>query len=173
MAATTQIAPVPVEVYLSNSYEPDAEYVDGVIEERPMGEFDHSSWQHAIEVWLAQHARNWGVRVRPELRVQVSPGNFRVPDVTILDRNLPLEQIITHPPVAVIEILSPEDTVTRMMTKLADYERMGIQTILVLDPNGKHFRYSHGALEPLPSAAFQLPGSACRFDLAEVEKLLD
>jgi hypothetical protein len=50
---------------------------------------------------------------------------------------------------------------------------MGIQTILILDPNGKHFRYSEGRLEPLTSSAFDLPGSASRFDLAEIEKLLD
>jgi Uma2 family endonuclease len=173
MATTAEATHVPVEVYLNSSYEPDAEYVDGVIEERPMGEFDHSSWQHAIELWFAQHGKKWGIRVRLELRIQVSGGNFRVPDVTVLDRSLPVEQVITHPPIAVFEILSPEDTVTRMMTKLGDYERMGIQTILVLDPNGKHFRYTAGALEPLPSLAFDLPGSACRFDLAEIEKLLD
>lgn len=173
MAATTQVTHVPVEVYLNSSYEPDAEYVNGAIEERPMGEFDHSSWQHAIELWFAQHAKEWGIRVRPELRIQVSSGNFRVPDVTVLDRSLTIEQVITYPPVAVFEILSPEDTLTRMMTKLADYERMGIKTILVLDPNGKHFRYTAGALEPLPSTAFDLPGSACRFDLTEIEKLLD
>jgi Uma2 family endonuclease len=173
MAATTRVTHVPIEVYLNSSYEPDAEYVGGAIEERPMGEFDHSSWQHAIELWFARHAKEWGIRVRPELRVQVSGGNFRVPDVTILDRNLPIEQVITHPPIAVFEILSPEDTVTRMLTKLADYERMGIRTILVLDPNGRHFRYSEEKLEPLPLAVFDLPGSACRFDLAEIEKLLD
>jgi Uma2 family endonuclease len=173
MATTARITHVPVEVYLNSSYEPDAEYVDGVIEARPMGEFDHSSWQHAIELWFSKQAKDWGIRVRPELRVQVSSGNFRVPDVTILDRNLPVEQIITHPPIAVFEILSPEDTVTRMMTKLAEYEQMGIQTILVLDPNGKHFRYSQGRLELLPAPIFDLPGSACRFDLAGIEKLLD
>jgi Uma2 family endonuclease len=173
MAATAQVTRVPVEVYLKSSYEPDAEYVDGVIEERPMGEWDHSSWQHAIEIWFERHAKEWGIRVRPELRVQVSAGNFRVPDVTILDRNLPIEQVITYPPIAVFEVLSPEDTVSRMMTKLGDYERMGIQTILILDPNGKHLRYREGRLEPLPSEAFELPGSICRFDLAEIEKLLD
>jgi Uma2 family endonuclease len=173
MAATAQVMHVPLEVYLASSFEPDAEYVNGVIEERPMGEFDHSSWQHAIELWFAQRAKEWGIRVRPELRIQVSRGNFRVPDVTVLDRNLAIEQVITHPPLAVFEVLSPEDTVTRMMTKLDDYERMGIQTILILDPNGKHFRYSEGRLEPLTSSAFDLPGSASRFDLAEIEKLLD
>jgi Uma2 family endonuclease len=173
MAATAQVSRVPVEVYLNSSYEPDAEYVDGVIEERQMGEYDHSSWQHAIELWFAQHAKEWGIRVRPELRVQVSPGNFRVPDVTILDRNRPVEQVITHPPIAVIEILSPEDTVTRMMTKLREYEEMGIPTILILDPNGRNYRFLSSRLEPLAAEPFDLPGSACRFDLAEIEKLLD
>ena len=174
MASSPQIAHVPVELYLRSSYEPDAEYVDGVIEERPMGQFDHSSWQHAIELWFARHAAEWGIRVRPELRIQVARTNFRVPDVTVLDRSLPVEQIITRPPIAVVEILSPEDSHARLMIKLADYERMGIRTILVLDPeNGDHRRYLGGRLEPLPSEAFELPGSVCRFDLSEIVRLLD
>src|ERR1700677_3252980 len=104
MSTTTRI---PVEVYLRSSYEPDAEYVDGEIEERPMGENDHSAWQDAISFWFRQHAKDWGVRVRPELRIQTSPTRFRVPDVTILDRAQAPEKIATHPPVAVFEVLSP------------------------------------------------------------------
>jgi hypothetical protein len=60
-----------------------------------------------------------------------------------------------------------------MMLKLRDYERMGIRTILVIDPNGDHYRFIEGRLEPLPQPAFDLPGSVCRFDLAEIVKLLD
>ena len=173
MGATTQIAPVPIEFYLSHSYEPDAEYVDGLIEERPMGEWNHANWQAAILEFFRSRRQDWNIRAAAELRVQVSAGNFRVPDITVTDRNLPIEQVITHPPIAVLEVLSQEDTVTRMMSKLNDYERMGIPTILVLDPNGKRFRYSEGKLEPLPATEFDLPGSTCRFDLAEIEKLLD
>jgi Uma2 family endonuclease len=172
MAASAETTRVPVEVYLSTSWEPDAEYVDGVIEERPIGQYDHSSWQHAIEIWFARHASEWGIRVRPESRVQVTPTHYRVPDVTVLDRSLPVEQIITHPPIAVVEILSPEDTLGRMMTKLGEYEQMGIQTILILNPNGDHYRY-RGGLQPLGETSFDLPGSICRFDLEEVKKLLD
>lgn len=171
--AASPVPYVPLEVYLRSSYEPDAEYVDGFIEERPMGQYDHSSWQHALELWFTQHAKEWGVRARPELRIRVGKTRYRVPDVTVLDRNKPVEQIITHPPIAVFEVLSPDDSVARMMTKLSDYERMGIQTILVLDPDGMHFRFRAGALEPLAETAFDLPGSKCRFDLEEIEKLLD
>jgi Uma2 family endonuclease len=173
MAAAAQVTPVPLEVYLKSSFEPDAEYVGGVIEERPMGEWNHADWQAAILEFFRSRRHEWNIRVAAELRVQVAPGNFRVPDVAITDRNRPVEQVITHPPIAVFEILSPEDTVARMMAKLGEYEEMGIQTILVLDPNGKNFRYSDGKLERLAKQAFDLPGSVCRFDLAEIEKLLD
>jgi len=74
----------------------------------------------------------------------------------------------------VIEILSPEDSLPRMLKKLREYEQMGIQTILILNPNGdEHYRFSAFGLTPLKETAFDLPGSACRFDLDEVKKLLD
>ena len=123
MATATR---VPVEVYLRSSYEPDAEYVDGEIEERPAGENDRSAWQDAICFWFRQHAREWKVRVRPGLRIQTGPTRFRVPGVTVLDRAQPLEQIVTHPPLAVFEILSPEDRMQRLLRKLEDYRIMGI-----------------------------------------------
>jgi hypothetical protein len=50
---------------------------------------------------------------------------------------------------------------------------MGIQTILILDPKGRNYRYLRGSLERLPADSFDLPGSACRFDLTEIKKLLD
>ncbi|HUA93134.1 MAG TPA: Uma2 family endonuclease [Terracidiphilus sp.] len=174
MAATVQTTHVPLEVYLSTSYEPDAEYVNGVIEERPTGEWSHADWQAAILEYFRTRRIEWKIRAAAELRVQVAKHSFRVPDVTVLDRNLPVEEIITHPPLAVFEILSPEDTVNRLLEKLADYEQMGIPTILVIDPkSGRHLHYRGGALEPLPPEPFDLAGSSCRFDLAGIQKLLD
>jgi Uma2 family endonuclease len=117
MATTAQ---VPVEVYLMSEYEPDAAYVDGHIEERPAGRYDHASWQHGIQMWFAQHAQEWNVRVRPELRVKTTRTNYRVPDVVVFDRDHPIEQILTRPPIAVFEVLSPEDRMSRMMLKLKE-----------------------------------------------------
>lgn len=171
MAAATTF--VPVEEYLRSSFEPDAEYVDGQIEERAVGENDHSAWQGAICAWFQQQAKAGQIRVRPEFRVQVAASRFLVPDVTLLDRNRAIEPIATHPPVAVFEILSPADTLRRVMTKCGMYETMGIQTVLVIDPDGPKYRYIAGRLEPLELRAFDLPGSAARFDLDEIEKLLD
>jgi Uma2 family endonuclease len=171
MAAATVF--VPVEEYLRSSYSPDAEYVDGQIEERIVGENDHSAWQDAICAWFRPQAKNTRIRVRPELRVQVESRCFLVPDVAILDRNLEIEPIATHPPVAVFEILSPGDSLQRVMKKCARYEKMGIRTILVLDPDGPAYRFLEGRLEPLEARAFDLDGSSARFDLDEIEKLVD
>jgi Uma2 family endonuclease len=168
MAATTQ---VPVEVYLRSCYEPAAEYVDGEIEERPMGEFDHAAWQAAVQRWFFLHDKEWNVNVLPELRVQVAATRFRVPDVTVLDFSQPAELIITHPPIAVFEILSPEDTVQRLKRKLDDYASMGITQIWVIDPqDGSFARYQDKQL--LRNETFAEPARGISFDMLEIAKLL-
>jgi Uma2 family endonuclease len=171
MAAATVF--VSVEEYLRSSFSPDAEYVEGQIVERVMGENDHSAWQAALCAWFQPQAVTGQIRVRPELRVQVASDSFLVPDVTLLDRNRPTEPIATYPPIAVFEILSPGDALQRVMKKCSRYEQMGIGTILVLDPDGPKYRYSKGILQPLEARAFDLPGCSARFDLDEIEKLVD
>jgi Uma2 family endonuclease len=167
MATATK---VPLEVYLrSSEYEPDAEYVDGVIEERPVGEFDHAAWQLAVLRYFLNHAE-WKVKAVPELRVQVSPTRFRVPDVTVLKQDAPKEQIITHPPLMAFEILSPEDTVTRMLIKLADYSGMGIEGIFVIDPATQaYYVYRHGNLDHV-GGTFTV--GRCQINFHEIEGLL-
>lgn len=140
---------VPLEVYLRSSFEPDAEYVDGEIQERPMGEYDHAAWQSALLLYFRQHNHDWNIRVQPELRVRVAESRFRVPDVTVLDRSQPFEQIVSHPPIAVFEVLSPEDIMSRVLVKLADYERMGVAGIFLIDPKGSRYRFQAGALSPI------------------------
>ncbi|HXP08694.1 MAG TPA: Uma2 family endonuclease [Acidobacteriaceae bacterium] len=169
MATATR---VPVEVYLRTSYEPDAEYVDGEIEERPVGENDHSAWQEAICFWFRQHAREWNVRVRPELRIQTGATRFRVPDVTVLDRAQPAEQIITHPPLAVFEILSSEDRMQRLLRKLEDYSVMGIPEIWVIDPqDATYYRYKERQL--MRSESFNYDARGILFPMSEIRNQLD
>jgi Uma2 family endonuclease len=170
MATTT--THVPVEVYLRSSYEPDAEYVDGEIERRPMGEWDHASWQQALLLWFSQHGKEWGVRVRPELRVQVATTRYRVPDVTVVDQGRPTEQIITHAPLAVFEVLSPEDRLQRLKRKLEDYRKMGIPEIWVIDPEDNSF-YRYEDLELRRKEAFAHAEKGIVFEMNELKNLLD
>ncbi len=167
--STTQVS---IKQYLRISeYEPDADYVDGEIEERPAGEDDHSSWQAAVTLWFAQRENIWNIRVRPELRVQTSATRFRIPDVSILDASIPREPIATHPPIAVFEILSPEDTIKRMMCKLGDYEQMGIPAIWVIEPEtGVCSRFEDGQL--VRRSEFSLPERRMAFAMAEIAALV-
>ena len=170
MAATTAL--VTVEDYLKKSAEPDCEYVAGVIEERPVGEYDHSTWQTILAAFFSGKAMEWGIKVRTELRVQVNADSFRVPDVTLLRRDAPREQIITHAPLAVFEILSPEDSMTRMLEKLAEYERMGIAAIWVIEPKRLlYYRYREGQLSL--GTIFDLPGTGFSVPFSEIASLAD
>lgn len=105
--ATTLIT---VEEYLRTSYEPDAEYVDGVIEERPMGEGKHSAWQMTIGAFFFMRSREWHIRVRPELRTQTGARRYRIPDLAIISPEAAEQPIATVAPLVAIEILSPERT---------------------------------------------------------------
>lgn len=166
------LAPVPVELYLHSSYEPDAEFVDGEVELRPMGEYDHAIWQFALQLYFGQHQGDWNVRVVPELRMQVSATRYRVPDVVVFDRAQPIEQVLTHPPVAVFEVLSPEDVMTRVLRKLGDYADMGVRNIFVIDPRTELFyRFSDGALSPLRERTESLAGSIAELDLDAISAL--
>jgi Uma2 family endonuclease len=163
---------IPVEEYLRMTSEPDCEYVAGVIEERPVGEYDHATWQTILAAFFTIRQKDWGIEARAELRVQVAPNRFRVPDVTVLSRTAPREQIITHAPLAVFEILSPEDTMSRMLAKLAEYERMGIGAIWVIEPTKQiYFRYQNGQLTP--GTIFELPGTSFAVPFSEIAALAE
>ena len=164
---------IPVEQYLRSDYEPDAEYVDGQIEQKPRGEYDHSTWQYAIQQWFAEHSKEWNIRVRCKLRVLVSPTRFRVPDVVVLEKSRPLKQILTHPPIAIFEFLSPKDTTSRLLVKLDDYERMGVANIFMLDlRHERAHRFLAGDLR-FSNTRLPLTGSAAEVDWQAIANLRD
>src|SRR5580704_5572361 len=108
MATSAQVA---IETYLKTSYHPDRDYVDGEIEERNLGEFDHAELQTALAAWFHLRRKEWNVYALTEQRVRTSASRVRIPDLCLVSRDLPVERVITQPPVVVIEILSPEDRV--------------------------------------------------------------
>src|SRR6266545_826464 len=112
---------VSVEEYLSTSYRPDREYIDGIVLERNLGESDHSSAAMAISDYLYTRRKQFGIRVYPEQRVQVRQTRFRVPDICVLLDRGPVGPIITPPPFICIEILSKDDTVESMQDRIDDY----------------------------------------------------
>ncbi len=120
--------------YLRTSYHPDRDFVDGEVQERNLGEFDHAEVQTFLASWFYQHRQEWQIHVLTEMRVRVSEQRVRIPDVCLVARGQLIEQVLTRPPLAVIEILSPEDRISRYNERLADYRQMGIPNVWVIDP---------------------------------------
>ena len=120
--------------YLRTSYRPDRDYVDGEVQERNFGEFDHGAVQMFLGNWFYLHRQEWQLHVIPELRIRVSATRVRIADVCLIARTQLIEQVPTKPPLAVIEILSPEDHISRYNERLSDYRNMGISNVWVIDP---------------------------------------
>ncbi|MCW5982296.1 MAG: Uma2 family endonuclease [Bryobacteraceae bacterium] len=125
---------VSIEEYLNTTYQPDCDYIDGVIEERNLGENDHAELQTATAAYLRSHQKEWGVYVVVEQRVQVSPTRFRIPDVCITLGGRPKEQVFRTPPFACIEVLSPDDRLARVRERVNDYLAFGVAYVWLLDP---------------------------------------
>jgi Uma2 family endonuclease len=153
-------------------FEPDAEFSDGVIEERPMGTIDHARWQAAISYWFRQHEKQWQVESLSEVRLTLRPGLHRIPDVTILDlRSGKAEgKTVTTRPIAVFEVFSPEESMKQLRIKFAEYDFAGIPHIWFVDPDkGVWQRYVDGVLTPTESF---IHDEVIDFDMSEINALV-
>jgi Uma2 family endonuclease len=127
---------ISIEEYLSECYEPDCDYVDGHLEERNLGERDHAWLQTLVVTYFMARRKQWDVMPMVELRVQVNAKRYRVPDVCVVLGHTD-EQILTKPPFICIEILSPEDRMSRVKKRLQDFIDMGVPYVWILDPQTK------------------------------------
>jgi len=152
---------VPVAEYLRTSYRPDCDYLEGVILERNVGEYDHSKVQTTVAGLLNARGKEWRIEACVELRVNVRPGRrYRVPDVVVLDESAPREQIIACPPVLCIEVLSPDDRMSEMDERISDYFELGVSCVWVLDPRRrKAFIYTRTA-SVQATEVITVPGTA-------------
>ena len=141
MAATSLVS---VAEYVSTSYSPDREYLDGVVVERNVGELAHSTVQRELTIFLGVRSKEFGIWVYPEQRVQVTPTRYRVPDLCVVAGPKPKEQIFTTPPFLCIEILSKDDRAGETQEKIDDYLAFGVPYVWVVDPERRR-AYIHTA----------------------------
>jgi Uma2 family endonuclease len=125
-----------VAEYLHASFDgPDCEYLDGEVVERNMEEKPHSKLQMELAFLLRGMAPNLGIQVLPEIRIPISSRRYRVADIAVWRAGDIGERIPTVRPFLVIEILSPEDRITRMQPKIQDYLSIGVECIWLVDPD--------------------------------------
>ena len=132
-----------------------------------MGEHDHAALQAGLILWFGQHQEEWNIEVLPEQRIQISPTRFRVPDICLVSLDQPVEQILTKPPLACIEILSPEDTLRRMQDRIDDYRKFGVTSIWILDPATQR-GYDCQSSGWLEATEFAVPNTPIRLVLSQI-----
>ncbi len=140
MATATQIT---IAEYLTASYRPDCDLIDGEVQERNVGKREHARVQALLAAWFGNHEREWSVMVLINPRIQVSPTRVRIPDL-VLTSLLPQPEVLVDPPLLIVEVLSPDDTYTNLNDRTRDYQRMGVETIWLIDPRARTARVCHG-----------------------------
>ena len=173
-AASALPALVTIEEYLSSSYEPDLEFVDGVLEEKNMGERDHGFLQAALSAWFYNHRAEWKIDVIAEYRTRTSKSRVRLPDVCVVWQGQKAERVRVTPPLLCIEILSPEDRPGRVMKRLDDFVAMGVESIWIIDPSDRSAAtYSRFGMKPVEGDRLEIVGTPIYLHVAEVFATLD
>jgi Uma2 family endonuclease len=122
---------IPVEEYLNTSYDPDVEYVDGVLVERNVGDWLHGLVQSNIIFALRRKYPD--IYAVPGLRGRVKETRYRLPDITVL-LSAPRTTVLLEASFVAIEILSEKDSMSRLIEKLKEYAGIGTPHIWVFDP---------------------------------------
>lgn len=124
---------VSLAEYLSTDYEPDCEYLDGVVEERNVGKRKHSKTQALLAAKLQAEIESGEFDVLIEQRVQLSASKIRIPSICVIAADNK-DEVIQTPPALWVEILSPEDRWGRVQAKIDDCLRFGVGALWIVDP---------------------------------------
>jgi len=130
MGVGTQVS---LAEYLSTTYEPDREYVDGELIERAMPDNSHSVAQTNLAGLFFILSRRHSVFPRVELRIRLGVSAYRIPDVALY-APAPTESVPTFPPLVAAEIVSPDDRISKAIEKLREYRAFGVPNIWLIDP---------------------------------------
>ena len=171
MSSTTLVS---LQEYLATSYRPDCDFVDGELQERNLGEFEHSLLQTAIAGCFWTKQKEWNVLPLVEQRLQVAATRFRVPDVMVLSAEQPRGPIITVPPLVLIEVLSKDDTLRSMRERVDDYLSFGVQHVWILDPATRRaYVCSQTAFQEPAHGELLVPNTPIRLVLSELFDQVD
>jgi Uma2 family endonuclease len=167
---------VSLKEYLNTTYEPDKEFVEGVLVERNVGTLPHSVLQNLVLLFLGQFHQSHRIQVCPDARLRIDEGRHRIPDILVLERPFRAGNVVTDVPVITVEIKSPDDTFDDIVNKCFEYEALGVRNILVMDPDySRAFLFEQSTLRHLqgPSVQLTLRSGVIDFPFAEMFAELD
>jgi Uma2 family endonuclease len=167
---------VSLDEYLNTSYEPDMEFVDGVLVERNVGTPLHGRLQLIVGSYFRQYRKSHRIVAFTETRLRVTARRHRIPDVLVAEMPYQGGKVITDVPVITVEIKSPDDTFDQIVDKCFEYESLGVRNIVVMDPDHRRaWMFEQSTLRALPgrSVDLHLHQSTIDFPFAEMFAELD
>jgi Uma2 family endonuclease len=141
----TPVRQITLEEFLAlPDTKPASEYIDGEIIQKPMPQGQHSVIQGELLIELTLAWRTKGIaQAFPELRCTFG-GRAIVPDIAVFeDANVPydendeIENIFNLPPDWIIEILSSEQSTTKVLKKIHHCLAHGTQMGWLIDPTDR------------------------------------
>ncbi|HEV3199109.1 MAG TPA: Uma2 family endonuclease [Bryobacteraceae bacterium] len=164
---------ISLDEYLDTSYEPDMDFVDGVLVRRNVGTILHGILQNIVGAFFLRYLKSHRIRACTETRLRVdTSGVYRVPDVLVLEIPYQKGKVVTDVPAVVVEIKSPKDTFDEIVDRCFEYEKLGVPNILVVDPDNKRaWLFQHGNLQLLSglSTPLNLPRQQLTIDFPFAE----
>jgi Uma2 family endonuclease len=165
---------ISIEEYLHTTYHPDREYRDGVVEERSVGDLEHGVIQTELGFWFRSHRAGWRVQVVGGLRTRVSQTRVLIPDVCLLPLDEPREPVRVAPALLCVEILSPEDRIPRIATRMDDFLAMGVEHLWIVDPQARlAYTYTRAGLSDPITTRLTIPHTPIFLDLPTLFAALD
>jgi Uma2 family endonuclease len=160
-----------LDQYLNTSYEPDRDFVDGVLVERHVGSQRQGLFQAALAMFFGRFMKSHRIAVFIATRLQVdaATGRHRVPDLMVVELPVRLGKVVTDVPPLVVEIKSPEDTFDDIMDRCFDYERLAVRNIVVMDPDKKRaWMFRDGTLNFITATIWLELGDGIQFPASQL-----
>jgi len=162
---------VSEEEYLNTSYEPDCEYLDGVLVERNVGDIGHGVFAALLVGYFGKRRKLWNITVATDVRACVREGRYRLPDVAIFSGPKPPGKILTTPPLIWIEVLSPDDHPIRVNEKVEELLAFGVPYIWIIDPETLESEvHTPQGRTTLADGIFRIPGTPIEAPLKALEE---
>jgi len=123
---------VPVEEYLSTTYRPNCEYIDGVLRPKPMPTRKHGRIQGWLVVLIERGFPEF--EAATEVTVRIRASRYMVPDLLVQRRDRIQDPYPIEPVHLCVEILSPDDRMSEVFAKCEEYHAWGVATTWIIDP---------------------------------------
>ena len=162
---------VSEQEYLNTSYEPDCEYLDGVLVERNVGTKGHSKMAFLVARFFWHRRKLWDISVFTDVRTRIRPGRYLLPDVIVYSGQEPDEEVFTTPPLIWIEILSPDDRPIRVSRKVRELLEFGVPYVWIIEPQTLESElHTRQGSTILNDSVLRIPGTPIEVPLQQLEE---